>query len=125
MVDMDENVVGFLLGCFMAVLGFAAILASVGLAYSTIRKMQKRDSGIKIILYAIETITPLSIVIAIAWSVSDSSYNPTALWIGICLAGVMNMFLLFHKTPYGSPFMRIWNSVKAELANGKEVDGQR
>ncbi|BFU90844.1 MAG: hypothetical protein NTAFB01_20310 [Nitrospira sp.] len=64
---MDENVVGFLLGVFMSLFGFLTILASLGLVTSTIRNAQKRGSTLTILFYAIETVTPFSIVGALAW----------------------------------------------------------
>ncbi len=122
---MDENVVGFLLGVLLALFGFLTLLASVGLVVFTIRKVQKRGSGLKIILYAIESATPFSIVCALAWVASNTSYDPIALWVGVCLVGVITVFILFHKTPQGSPIvMRLCNAIEMELG-GKAADGQK
>jgi FtsH-binding integral membrane protein len=86
-----------LLGVFMALFGFLTILASLGLVVFTMRKMQKGGSGLKIILYAIETVIPSSIVGALAWSAHNASYNPIAIWAGACLMGATNAFIFFTR----------------------------
>lgn len=123
---MDENVVGFLLGVFMSLFGLMTILASLGLVIFTIRKVQKRGSGLKIILYAIETVIPFSIVGALAWLASNTPYNPVALWAGVFLMGAINALILFHKTPQGSSLIIVLrNSIWAELVGGNVGDGPK
>lgn len=122
---MDEYLAGFVLGVFVSGLGFVALGACIGLICATILTMQKTDRGINIVLYAIETITPLSVVVALVWANSDMSYNFIALWVGVGVMVMAMALILFNKTPNGPLLMVIWKSFKDEMARGRIKNGAK
>jgi hypothetical protein len=95
---------------------------SLGLVLSVIRKIQNRDSGVKIIIYVIEMAIPLSILVALGLLASQISYSPIHFWLAVSLVIAGNAFVLFRKTTNGTVVVLMWNTVKTELAGGKIGD---
>ena len=111
---MDAYVIGFLLGVFMAGLSAVAIWTILGLAVSVVRKLKRKDGGIMIVVYLVETIVSLSIVIALGGLASRVSFDATAYWLGVSLTIVGNGFI------FVAALGNMWKALKNELAERQD-----
>ena len=104
---MGVHFIGFLLGVFMAGLSAVSLWMIVGLVASVIRRVQRRTSGLMIVVYAIQTVVPLSVVVALGWLASRISFDPTAYWLGVGLTIALNAFLFLPG------LVQAWKCLKA------------
>jgi hypothetical protein len=111
---MYAYVIGFLFGVFMAGLSAVALWTILGLVVSVIRKLKKKDNGLMIVVYSVETVVSLSIVIALGGFASRISIDATAYWLGVSLTIVGSGFIFF------AAMGKMWNVLKSELTERQD-----
>ena len=107
---MDAYVIGFLLGVFMAGLSAVGLWAGLGLIVSVLRRLKKKEGGMMILVYSVETIISISVVIALGGLASRVSFDATSYWLGVSLTIVGNGFI------FVAALGKMWNALKSELA---------